>query len=413
MNELDAVFASLVALGVAAVLTPLVAKLAVRIGAVDEPRDRGLAAQPTPLLGGLAILAGVLVAAAIFLPITHETRGILLGGALIALVGAIDDVVDLPPQWKLLGQVVAAVIPVASGVRVENVTLPFLGALEFDQLGGVLTVIGLVGLMNVVNFSDGVDGLAAGVCAISAVAFSIIAFDLGRTGAGVLAAIVAGAALGFLFHNFHPASVFMGDCGALLLGFLLGCVAVQGALKTNALIALVGPLAILAVPFLDTGFVIARRLKYRRAPWSADAQHFHHRLSRIGFSQRRTVLYLYAWTVLLAGLAVAMRFIPYTDNHGRFQLGWSLVMVALGLSVLAASVYLVMVLEILKLKRVRAWQMRRADPTTTEHQIDARVETELETGEFAAVRRPPGDDPGGKGSGSAHTPEPQPQRSRS
>jgi UDP-GlcNAc:undecaprenyl-phosphate GlcNAc-1-phosphate transferase len=413
MNELDAVFASLVALGVAAVLTPLVAKLAVRIGAVDEPRDRGLAAQPTPLLGGLAILAGVLVAAAIFLPITHETRGILLGGALIALVGAIDDVVDLPPQWKLLGQVVAAVIPVASGVRVENVTLPFLGALEFDQLGGVLTVIGLVGLMNVVNFSDGVDGLAAGVCAISAVAFSIIAFDLGRTGAGVLAAIVAGAALGFLFHNFHPASVFMGDCGALLLGFLLGCVAVQGALKTNALIALVGPLAILAVPFLDTGFVIARRLKYRRAPWSADAQHFHHRLSRIGFSQRRTVLYLYAWTVLLAGLAVAMRFIPYTDNHGRFQLGWSLVMVALGLSVLAASGYLVMVLEILKLKRVRAWQMRRADPTTTEHQIDARVETELETGEFAAVRPRPGDDPGGKGSGSAHTPEPQPQRSRS
>ena len=110
----------------------------------------------------------------------------------------------------------------------------------------------------------------------------------------MLAAIVAGAALGFLFHNFHPASVFMGDCGALLLGLLLGCVAVQGSLKTNALIALVGPLAILAVPFLDTGFVIARRLKYRRAPWSADAHHFHHRLARIGFSQRRTVLYLYA-----------------------------------------------------------------------------------------------------------------------
>ena len=113
-------------------------------------------------------------------------------------------------------------------------------------------MIGLVGLMNVVNFSDGVDGLAAGVCAISAVAFAIIAFDLGRDEAGVLAAIVAGAALGFLIHNFHPASVFMGDCGALLLGYLLGCAAVQGTLKTNALIALVGPLAILAVPFLDT-----------------------------------------------------------------------------------------------------------------------------------------------------------------
>jgi UDP-GlcNAc:undecaprenyl-phosphate/decaprenyl-phosphate GlcNAc-1-phosphate transferase len=246
-------------------------------------------------------------------------------------------------------------------------------------------VIGMVGLMNVVNFSDGVDGLAAGVCAISAVAFAVIAFDLGRTSAGVLAAIVAGAALGFLIHNFHPASVFMGDCGALLLGYLLGCAAVQGSLKTNALIALVGPLAILAVPFLDTSFVIARRLKYRRAPWSADDHHFHHRMARIGFSQRRTVLYLYAWTFLLAGLAVAMRFIPYSDNHGNLDLGWSLAMGALFLLVLAASVYLVVVLEILKLKRLRAWQLRRADPETSEHEIVERVERELETGEFQAL----------------------------
>jgi len=201
----------------------------------------------------------------------------------------------------------------------------------------------------------------------------------------VLAAIVAGAALGFLIHNFHPASIFMGDCGALLLGYLLGCAAVQGSLKTNALIALVGPLAILAVPFLDTGFVIARRLKYGRAPWSADAHHFHHRMARIGFSQRRTVLYLYAWTFLLAGLAVAMRFIPYSDNHGSLDLAWSLVMAALFLLVLAASVYLVVVLEILKLKRLRAWQLRRADPDTTEHEIVEQVERELETGEFPAL----------------------------
>ena len=405
MNELDAVFAFLVALAVAAVTTPLAARLAFRVGAVDEPRDRGLASRVTPLLGGLAILAGVLVASAIWLPITDETRGILLGAALIALVGAIDDVIDLPPQWKLLGQIVAAVIPVAAGVRVENITLPFLGALDFGELGGVLTVIGLVGLMNVVNFSDGVDGLAAGVCAISAVAFSIIAFDLGRSGAGVLAAIVAGAALGFLFHNFHPASIFMGDCGALLLGFLLGCVAVQGSLKTNALIALVGPLAILAVPFLDTSFVVARRLKYRRAPWSADAQHFHHRLARVGFSQRRTVLYLYAWTVLLAGLAVALRFIPYTDNHGSFNLGWALLLGAVALFVAGASVYLVIVLEILKLKRLRSWQMRRADPETTEHEIVAQVESDLETGEFAAV------DGGGSGRPGPQAPSaPAPQR---
>jgi UDP-GlcNAc:undecaprenyl-phosphate GlcNAc-1-phosphate transferase len=386
MSELDALLAFLVAFAVAALLTPLVARLAVRVGAVDEPRERGLAARSTPLLGGLAILAGVLVAALIWLPVDQQTTGILLGAVLIAAIGAIDDTFELSPAVKLLGQIGAALIPVVAGVRVEHVTLPFLGALDFGAaLGGTLTVIGLVGLMNVVNFSDGVDGLAAGVCAISAVAFSIIAFDLGRTSAGVLAAIVAGAALGFLVHNFHPASVFMGDCGALLLGYLLGCAAVQGSLKTNALIALVGPLAILAVPFLDTGFVIARRLKYRRAPWSADAHHFHHRMARIGFSQRRTVLYLYAWTFMLAGLAVAMRFIPYSDNHGRLDLGWSLVMVALALVVLATSVYLVVVLEILKLKRLRAWQLRRADPDTTEHEIVEQVERELETGEFPAL----------------------------
>jgi UDP-GlcNAc:undecaprenyl-phosphate/decaprenyl-phosphate GlcNAc-1-phosphate transferase len=386
MSELDALYAFLVALAVAALLTPLVARLAVRVGAVDEPRERGLAARRTPLLGGLAILAGTLVAALIWLPVDQQTTGILLGATTIALVGAADDVRELSPGMKFAGQLAAALIPVLAGVRVEHVTLPFLGALDFGAvLGGTLTVIGMVGLMNVVNFSDGVDGLAAGVCAISAVAFAVIAFDLGRTSAGVLAAIVAGAALGFLIHNFHPASVFMGDCGALLLGYLLGCAAVQGSLKTNALIALVGPLAILAVPFLDTSFVIARRLKYRRAPWSADDHHFHHRMARIGFSQRRTVLYLYMWTFLLAGLAVAMRFIPYSDNHGNLDLGWSLAMGALFLLVLAASVYLVVVLEILKLKRLRAWQLRRADPETSEHEIVERVERELETGEFQAL----------------------------
>jgi UDP-GlcNAc:undecaprenyl-phosphate/decaprenyl-phosphate GlcNAc-1-phosphate transferase len=386
MSKTDAVLAFLVALAVAALLTPLVARVAVRVGAVDEPRERGLAARSTPLLGGLAILAGVLTAAAIWLPMTTETKGILGGAALIALIGAVDDVIDLPPLVKLLGQVAAALIPVLSGVVVKNVTLPFLGALAFPHAGGVLTVVGLVGIMNVVNFSDGVDGLAAGVCAISAVAFAIIAFDLGRDSAAVLAAIVAGAALGFLIHNFHPASVFMGDCGALLLGLLLGCVAVQGSLKTNALIALIGPLAILAVPFLDTSFVIARRLKYRRAPWSADAHHFHHRLARIGFSQRRTVLYLYAWTFLLAALAVALRFIPYSDHHGHLHLGWTLAMAALTLLVLAASVYLVVVLEILKLKRLRTWQLRRAEPATAEHELAARAEEEIQTGEFPAQR---------------------------
>ena len=144
----------------------------------------------------------------------------------------------------------------------------------------------------------------------------------------MLAALTAGAALGFLVHNFHPASVFMGDAGANLLGYLLGVVAVVGTLKTNAVVALLVPLVILAVPVLDTGFVIAKRLKYRRKPWSADANHFHHRMARIGFSQRKTVAYLYAWTTLLAAVAVGMRLLPI-HRHNHYSDGWFAVLVVL------------------------------------------------------------------------------------
>jgi len=238
--------------------------------------------------------------------------------------------------------------------------------------------------MNVVNFSDGVDGLAAGVCTIDGIAFAVIAFDLQVSAAAVLAAITAGAALGFLFHNFHPAAVFMGDSGANLLGYLLGVVAVVGSLKTNVVVALVVPLVILAVPFLDTGFVIAKRLKYRRKPWSADANHFHHRMARIGFSQRKTVAYLYAWTLLLAGLAVALRLVPY-HAHNQYHLGWVVVMVAVCLAALAASVYLIYLLEIFKFRGQRAHELRNVDPATSEHEIDERVKRDIETGEFETV----------------------------
>jgi UDP-GlcNAc:undecaprenyl-phosphate GlcNAc-1-phosphate transferase len=383
--ESDALYGFLVAFAAAALLTPLVARLARRVGAVDELKARGLASEATPLLGGLAIFAGVFLAALLFLPDSERTRGIIAGAAFITLVGAWDDARDLPPLAKLAGQIIAALILVNAGVVVNNITFPFLGALSVGDLGAPLTVIGLVAVMNVVNFSDGVDGLAAGVCAISSIAFAIIAFDLGKDAAGVLAGITAGAALGFLVHNFHPASVFMGDCGSNLLGLLLGAVIVEGSLKTNALVALVGPLVILAVPFLDTGFVVAKRIKYRRPVYRGDSNHFHHRFHRIGFSQRRTVLYLYAWTITMAGLAVALRFIPYSDSSGHLNAGWTLALVGCFLVALAASAYLVYVLEILKLRRLRAWQLRRTDPATTEHQIDEEVERQLETGEFTAL----------------------------
>jgi len=389
MNEIEAVAGFAVAAVVTLVITPLTARLAVRVGAIDLPRDRDLHEAPVPLLGGMAILAGVLVAAAIFIPLDGQTRGILGGALLVGIIGAIDDVYDLPPAAKLAGQVAAAAIPVAAGVRVEAFTLPFVGAVDLGATGGgVLTGLAMVAVMNVVNFTDGVDGLAAGVCTISGITFAVIALSLDRVDAGVLAAVTAGAALGFLWHNFHPASVFMGDAGSNLLGLMLACIAVQGVLKTAAVVALVFPLVVLAVPILDTAFVVAKRFKYRRPAWQADSEHFHHRMARIGFSQRRTVIYLYLWTLALAALALALRFVPYSDNHGNFDTGWTIVMIGFGVLAIAASVYLVYVLEIVKFRRFRERQLAK-QAGITQAEIDEEIDREIETGEFPAIKFDP------------------------
>lgn len=378
------------AFALAALLTPLAARLARRVGAVEQPRSRGLGDAATPLLGGLAIFAAVAVMVPLTVPTTPVTdsriAGVLLGALLITIVGAIDDRFDLHPAVKLVGQIAAASIPVATGMEVGNITLPApIGPQDLGAAGAPLTVLGLVLMMNVVNFSDGTDGLAAGVCAIAALAFCVIAFDLGRDHAAVLAAVVAGAAGGFLVHNFPPASIYMGDTGANLLGLLLGCVAVEGAVKTQALLALVFPLVVLAVPFLDTTFVVLKRLKYGRPVYEADANHFHHRLSRIGFSRRRSLAFLYTWTFMLAAFAVSLRFIPYSESDGTINWGWMTLVIALAAVVMAASVYLVYVLEIIKLRRVSARRLRKQQGTVTERQVDEDVERQLETGEFAAI----------------------------
>ena len=390
MRERDAILGFAVAFVLAALLTPPVARLARRVGAVDQPRARGLADRETPLLGGVAMMVAVLVAALAFLNLHGEVggrmQGILIGAAVITLVGAIDDRLDLHPVVKFAGQTLAATIPVVAGVKVGHLTLPFVGAVDLGDAGGPLTVLSLVFVMNVVNFSDGIDGLAAGVCAIAGVAFAIIAFDLNKGTPATLSAITAGAALGFLIHNFHPASIFMGDAGSNLLGLLLGCVAIEGAVKTQAILALVFPLVVLAVPFLDTTFVVLKRLKYGNPVYVADQNHFHHRFARIGFSQRRTVFYLYAWTLCVAAFAIALRFVPYSDNGGTLHLGWTLVMAALALVVVAASVYLVWVLEILKLRRIRERGLRRSNPAISDDAIDRDVAERIETGQFDAIR---------------------------
>src|ERR671914_809228 len=188
----------------------------------------------------LDALWAFLVAAVVVLPAGTETRGIVAGAIAIALIGAMDDAKPggLHPFVKLAGQFAAAAIPVWCDVRVENLTLPFVDPIDLGDWGYPLTLIGIVAVMNVVNFTDGADGLAAGVCTIAAATFAVIALSLDRDDAGILAALTAGAAVGFLWHNFHPASIFMGDAGSNLLGLLLACVAIQGVLKTAAVVAL-------------------------------------------------------------------------------------------------------------------------------------------------------------------------------
>jgi UDP-GlcNAc:undecaprenyl-phosphate/decaprenyl-phosphate GlcNAc-1-phosphate transferase len=398
----DAILGFIFAGAVVWTLVPATEALAKRIGAMDIPNERSLHEVPTPKLGGMAVLAAVLLAGLIFLPWDQETRSILAGAIVITAVGVFDDLYDLPAGLKLLGQTVAAVIPVASGVTVNDFTLPFIGrvdpssvelldppAIGAIDLGQVLTVFGIVAVANVVNLIDGVDGLAAGVCLISAASLSVIALSLDRTSAGVLAAVTAGASLGFLRHGFPPASSFMGDTGSNLLGYLLAVIAVQGALKTNAVVALFFPLIVLAVPILDTGFVVAKRVKYKRPIYRADTWHFHHRMANLEFSPRRTIAYLYGWTLVLAGVALALRFVPYSDNHGHFDPVWTTVMALVLLAAFAASIYLLAALEILKLKRFRGRQLMGlrgpGAPPPDEEEVEAGVQHELETGQFAAV----------------------------
>ncbi|MEW6582093.1 MAG: MraY family glycosyltransferase [Actinomycetota bacterium] len=329
-------------------LTPLSMLLARRAGAVDEPARRRIHTVATPRLGGLAIAAAFLVPAVYYLPDDQATRGLIAGAALITLLGAIDDVWGLSPAVKLTGQIACAGIPVSAGLTISHVTLPFVGVGDLGPAQYPLTLLWFVALVNMINFIDGMDGLAAGVSGICATVFAVLAASLNRGDAAVIAASLAGAAIAFLAFNFHPAKTFMGDSGSMFLGFVLAGVALSGVMKTTAAITLVLPLVVLAIPILDTSFVILKRLKYGLPVYSADRSHFHHRFFTIGWSQRRTVLALYAWCALMGAAAIAVRFIPYSNRHGDLKWPGALAVGGVGLLVIAAAVYLVYVLEILK-----------------------------------------------------------------
>jgi UDP-GlcNAc:undecaprenyl-phosphate GlcNAc-1-phosphate transferase len=352
-----AVVGFLVAFLLAVLLTPVVSQAAWWAGAVDRSTDeRRLHNQPTPLLGGLAMLLAIAIPA-LALGNAHGFWGIMAGAALMSLLGAFDDIRPMHPAAKFGGQIAIAAIPAWLDITIDHITLPVIGVFDLGWWQYPVTVLWIVSIANIVNFIDGMDGLAAGFCAIAALTFAVLSASLGRADAAAISAIVAGAAIGFLRYNFHPATIFMGDAGALMLGYLLAALSIQGVLKTAAAVSLVFPLVILALPILDTSFVILKRMKYRRPIYRADRSHFHHRFANIGYSQRRSALLLYGWCTSLSAFALAIRFVP-SHRHGWDPLT-IVVLGCFGLIALAMTLITLYVLEIIKPRHLRALGLLR------------------------------------------------------
>jgi UDP-GlcNAc:undecaprenyl-phosphate GlcNAc-1-phosphate transferase len=347
-DHLQVVWGALVAFVVVVLLTPAVGGMARLLGAVDRPGGRRLNVRPIPRLGGLALFLGIFVPSLAFLPLDRETRGLLLGAAIAVTVGTIDDFRGLRWWEKLSGQLLAAAVPTWFGIWVDRFTFPFVGIHTVPGwLGVPLTILWIVAIMNMVNFLDGLDGLAAGVTAIAGLTFAVIALSLAKPDAAIMSAIVFGACVGFLRHNFYPARIFMGDSGALLLGFVLAALSVQGLLKTAATVALFFPLLVLAVPIVDTTFVVARRLRHGEKVFEGDQAHLHHRFLRRGFSQPRAAVTIWIWCSSLAAAALATRFIPFRA-HGVWHTWPTVAAAAIALVAVGFSIYVVYVLEIVK-----------------------------------------------------------------
>ncbi|MGE5328173.1 MAG: glycosyltransferase family 4 protein [Deltaproteobacteria bacterium] len=308
-----------IAFTVAFFTTPLVRKLAFKIGAVDVPKDeRRMHNKPLARLGGLAIFIGFIVSILYIIIVNYidtgitkldsRFEGLLIGSFIIICIGIIDDARTLKPWVKMIFQVIAALIVVLSGITIEEITNPF-SASGFTALGFLavpLTVIWIVGITNAINFIDGLDGLAAGVSSIAMLALLFISIFEQQYGVVSLIAALAGATLGFLPFNFNPAKIFMGDTGSNFLGFALAAVSVMGMMKSYATIAISVPLLILALPIFDTAFAILRRLFNGKPIMQADRGHLHHRLIDMGFSQKQTVIVLYIISGFLGICAIEL-----------------------------------------------------------------------------------------------------------
>lgn len=303
-------YVSIIAAFVASILlTPLVKRLAFKIGAVDAPNYRKVHARIMPRLGGLAIFLSFLIAVAIFQPIliinengSNFLLAIIIGACIIVATGVVDDMREISAKAKLVGQLIAALIVIfVGGIQIDMINLPFIGELNFGFLSIPLTILWIVGITNAINLIDGLDGLAAGVSTIALITLAIMAIIMGNMFVLAIAAILAASTSGFLFYNFHPAKIFMGDTGALFLGFMISVLALLG-FKNVTVVTLIIPVIILGVPISDTFFAIVRRVRMKKKWSDPDKSHLHHRLLDMGFTHRQTVLIIYGIAIMF-GLA--------------------------------------------------------------------------------------------------------------
>ena len=292
-------------------LTPFVKKLAFQIGAVDIPKDnRRMHKKPTARMGGLAIYIGFIVSALLFSEIESAIAGILIGSTIIVILGIFDDIYALSAKIKLLFQLAAALCPIIAGVQIDFIKVPSIisdyGYIGLGWLAIPVTLIWIVGITNAINLLDGLDGLACGVSSISALTLLFIAIIVGEPAVAFVTSALAGACFGFLPYNFNPAKLFMGDTGALFLGFMLSTVSVQGLFKGYAVISIAAPILILGLPIFDTTSAIIRRLKNHQPIMSPDRGHLHHRLVDAGFSQKQAVSIIYILCLILCIGAVVL-----------------------------------------------------------------------------------------------------------
>ena len=303
--------ALVVALVVALITTPVVKNLAVRMGAVDVPRDgRRMHDHPIPRMGGLAIFFGFLLSVVVFMDLDGQMRGMLLGAAIIVVLGIFDDIYSLRAMFKFVVQIIAALVAALSGNVIEIVSNPnvFSSDLYWDLgwLAVPVTVVWIVAITNAVNLIDGLDGLACGVSAISSMTLLVISLAISDGPVAVLMAALTGACLGFLPYNMNPAKIFMGDTGSTFLGFILAVVSIQGLFKLYTIISFAVPFLMLGLPIFDTCFAFIRRIAHGQSPMHADRSHVHHRLIDMGFNQKQAVAVLYVVSAILGLSAVVL-----------------------------------------------------------------------------------------------------------